>query len=97
MQRFLNLQYFFSCCVFRVLSLIQELWKTITGEAGWTPDQWGHTRYKLFNTSADSVTKQKQLTALMRALLKVVISFLPFNDLSLYQIMCKIRLQLHFL
>ncbi|CAN8254569.1 unnamed protein product [Cochlearia groenlandica] len=41
-------------------------------EAGWTPDQWGHTRYKLFNSSADSVTKQKQLTSLIRALLKTM-------------------------
>ncbi|KAG7565679.1 Acyl-CoA N-acyltransferase [Arabidopsis suecica] len=41
-------------------------------EAGWTPDQWGHTRFKLFNCSADMATNQKQLNALMRALLKTM-------------------------
>lgn len=55
--------------------------KIITAEAGWTPDQWGHTRYKLFSGPGDSVTKQKQLNALIRVLLKVVISFLPLNAL----------------
>ncbi|XP_010527335.1 PREDICTED: histone acetyltransferase GCN5 isoform X2 [Tarenaya hassleriana] len=39
-------------------------------EAGWTPDQYGHTRFKIFNNSADSATNQKQLTAFMRSLLK---------------------------
>jgi histone acetyltransferase len=52
--------------------LIHELWYTVAGEAGWTPDQWGHTRFKLFNGSADMVTNQKQLNALMRALLKTM-------------------------
>ncbi|CAG7905670.1 hypothetical protein BRARA_D00454 [Brassica rapa] len=41
-------------------------------DAGWTPDQWGHTRYKLFSGSGDSVTKQKQLNALIRVLLKTM-------------------------
>ncbi|KAL0867147.1 hypothetical protein Bca101_046265 [Brassica carinata] len=41
-------------------------------DAGWTPDQWGHTRYKLFSGCADGVTKQKQLNALMRVLLKTM-------------------------
>lgn len=43
----------------------------ITGEAGWTPDQWGHSRFKMFNASAESATNQKHLTAFMRSLLKV--------------------------
>ncbi|XP_010520631.1 PREDICTED: histone acetyltransferase GCN5 isoform X2 [Tarenaya hassleriana] len=38
-------------------------------EAGWIPDQYGHTRFKIFNTS-DGTTNQKQLTAFMRSLLK---------------------------
>ncbi|KAF2314819.1 hypothetical protein GH714_036777 [Hevea brasiliensis] len=25
----------------------------ITGETGWTPDQWGHSRFSAFNTSTD--------------------------------------------
>ncbi|CAH8360226.1 unnamed protein product [Eruca vesicaria subsp. sativa] len=41
-------------------------------DAGWTPDQWGHTRYKLFSGSGDNVTKQKQLNALIRVLLKTM-------------------------
>ncbi|RID65240.1 hypothetical protein BRARA_D00450 [Brassica rapa] len=41
-------------------------------DAGWTPDQWGHTRYTLFSGSGDSVTKQKQLNALIRGLLKTM-------------------------
>ncbi|CAH8382788.1 unnamed protein product [Eruca vesicaria subsp. sativa] len=41
-------------------------------EAGWTPDQWGHTRYKVFNGFVDNATKQKQLNALIRMLLKTM-------------------------
>ncbi|KAJ0245738.1 Bromodomain-containing protein [Hirschfeldia incana] len=41
-------------------------------DAGWTSDQWGHTRYKLFSGSGDTVTKQKQLNALIRMLLKTM-------------------------
>ncbi|XP_057996361.1 histone acetyltransferase GCN5 isoform X1 [Hevea brasiliensis] len=42
----------------------------ITGEAGWTPDQWGHSRFNAFNTSTDSATNQKHWTVFMRSLLK---------------------------
>lgn len=42
----------------------------ITGEAGWTPDQWGHSRFNAFNTSTDSAMNQKNWTAFMRSLLK---------------------------
>ncbi|KAI9182545.1 hypothetical protein LWI28_026388 [Acer negundo] len=37
-------------------------------EAGWTPDQWGHSRFRALNPSTDS--NQKFLTAFMRSLLK---------------------------
>ncbi|KAJ9187637.1 hypothetical protein P3X46_003066 [Hevea brasiliensis] len=39
-------------------------------EAGWTPDQWGHSRFNAFNTSTDSATNQKHWTVFMRSLLK---------------------------
>lgn len=38
-------------------------------EAGWTPDQWGFSRYRALN-SADGISNQKHLTAFMRSLLK---------------------------
>ncbi|KAB1208830.1 Histone acetyltransferase GCN5 [Morella rubra] len=38
-------------------------------EAGWTPDQWGHSRFRA-SASTDSATNQKHLTAFMRALIK---------------------------
>ncbi|KAL1816731.1 hypothetical protein DCAR_0521113 [Daucus carota subsp. sativus] len=41
-------------------------------EAGWSPDQYGHSRFKLLSASADNTSNQKQLTALMRALLKAI-------------------------
>lgn len=41
----------------------------IIGEAGWTPDQWGHSRFRA-SASTDSATNQKHLTAFMRALIK---------------------------
>ncbi|KAI5315871.1 hypothetical protein L3X38_045047 [Prunus dulcis] len=37
-------------------------------EAGWTPDQWGHSRFGALSASTDSA--RKHLTAFMRALLK---------------------------
>lgn len=40
------------------------------GEAGWTPDQWGHSRFRALNSSAEGPVNQKRLTAFMRALLK---------------------------
>ncbi|XP_075642419.1 histone acetyltransferase GCN5 isoform X2 [Castanea sativa] len=39
-------------------------------EAGWTPDQWGHSRFRIVSASTDSATHQKHLTAFMRSLLK---------------------------
>ncbi|XP_011042437.1 PREDICTED: histone acetyltransferase GCN5-like isoform X2 [Populus euphratica] len=39
-------------------------------EAGWTPDQWGHSRFRTLNSASDSATNQKYLTAFMRSLLK---------------------------
>ncbi|XP_057509353.1 histone acetyltransferase GCN5 [Actinidia eriantha] len=41
-------------------------------EAGWTPDQWGHSRFKMVNASADTASNQKSLTAFMRLLLKAM-------------------------
>ncbi|CAK9321317.1 unnamed protein product [Citrullus colocynthis] len=38
-------------------------------EAGWTPDQWGFSRYRALN-SADGISNQKHLTVFMRSLLK---------------------------
>ncbi|PKA58300.1 Histone acetyltransferase GCN5 [Apostasia shenzhenica] len=40
-------------------------------EAGWTPDQWGHSRYKPANAT-DSVAYRQQLNAFMRGLLKMM-------------------------
>ncbi|XAR58592.1 Histone acetyltransferase [Bertholletia excelsa] len=40
--------------------------------AGWTPDQWGHSRFKNMITSGDSAPNQKCLTAVMRTLLKLM-------------------------
>lgn len=42
----------------------------ITGEAGWTPDQWGHSRFRTLSASTDSAANQKHLTVFMRSLLK---------------------------
>ncbi|KAK3193652.1 hypothetical protein Dsin_024962 [Dipteronia sinensis] len=39
-------------------------------EAGWTPDQWGHSRFRTLNHSTDSALNQKFLTNFMRSLLK---------------------------
>ncbi|KAK4273085.1 hypothetical protein QN277_021551 [Acacia crassicarpa] len=39
-------------------------------EAGWTPDQWGHSRFRSLNVSTDSAVNQKHLTGFMRSLLK---------------------------
>ncbi|KAJ6352346.1 hypothetical protein OIU76_001544 [Salix suchowensis] len=41
-------------------------------EAGWTPDQWGHSRFRTLNSATDNATNQKHLTAFMRSLLKNV-------------------------
>ncbi|KAJ6773801.1 hypothetical protein OIU79_017287 [Salix purpurea] len=39
-------------------------------EAGWTPDQWGHSRFRTLNSATDNATNQKHLTSFMRSLLK---------------------------
>ncbi|KAK9704941.1 hypothetical protein RND81_07G021600 [Saponaria officinalis] len=41
-------------------------------EAGWTPDQYGYSRFKQAITSADGAPYQKSLTAFMRSLLKTM-------------------------
>ncbi|KAL0437415.1 UNVERIFIED_CONTAM: Histone acetyltransferase GCN5, partial [Sesamum radiatum] len=42
------------------------------GEAGWTPDQYGHSRFKTVNSSTDAASHQKSLTAFMRSLIKAM-------------------------
>lgn len=42
----------------------------VLGEAGWTPDQWGYSRFRSLSSSADGALNQKRLTAFMRSLLK---------------------------
>lgn len=39
-------------------------------EAGWTPDQSGHSRFRTITASTDGASNQKSLTAFMRSLLK---------------------------
>ncbi|KAH7577611.1 hypothetical protein JRO89_XS01G0275100 [Xanthoceras sorbifolium] len=39
-------------------------------QAGWTPDQWGHSRFRNLNPSTDSASNQKFITTFMRSLLK---------------------------
>ncbi|KAH9621051.1 hypothetical protein KSS87_022346 [Heliosperma pusillum] len=39
-------------------------------EAGWTPDQYGHSRFKQAISSGDGASYQKSLTAFMRSLVK---------------------------
>lgn len=46
------------------------LLNTMTGEAGWTPDQWGHSRFRSLNVSTDNTTNKKHLSGFMRSLLK---------------------------
>lgn len=41
------------------------------GEAGWTADQWGHSRFGA-NLSVSTESAKKHLTAFMRSLLKVI-------------------------
>lgn len=41
-------------------------------EAGWTPEQYGHSRFKTLNPSLDGASNQKSLTAFMRSLLKAM-------------------------
>ncbi|KAK9067590.1 hypothetical protein SSX86_011701 [Deinandra increscens subsp. villosa] len=51
-------------------------------EAGWTPDQWGHSRFRYFNASPDGTLNQK-LTGFMRSILKALLDHAdawPFKD-----------------
>lgn len=41
-------------------------------EAGWTPDQYGHSRFRTTSASADRASNRKSLTAFMRSLLKLM-------------------------
>lgn len=41
-------------------------------EAGWTPEQYGHSRFRQSITSGDGASYQKSLIALMRSLLKTM-------------------------
>ncbi|CAN6441148.1 unnamed protein product [Victoria cruziana] len=41
-------------------------------EAGWTPDQWGHSRFRVTNAAPDSVAYRQSLNAFMRTLLKAI-------------------------
>lgn len=58
----------------------------ILGEAGWTPDQWGHSRFR-------GLSDQKRLTFFMRQLLKasseLSLFFLSFCFMApLYKLVC---------
>ncbi|KAI3760134.1 hypothetical protein L1987_50524 [Smallanthus sonchifolius] len=51
-------------------------------EAGWTPDQWGHSRFKYFNASPDGTLNQK-LTGFIRSILKALVDHAdawPFKE-----------------
>ncbi|PWA77834.1 histone acetyltransferase of the GNAT family 1 [Artemisia annua] len=51
-------------------------------EAGWSPDQWGHSRFKMMNVSVDGTPNQK-LTGFMRSILKAMHDHAdawPFKD-----------------
>ncbi|KAL7583689.1 histone acetyltransferase GCN5 [Lactuca sativa] len=51
-------------------------------EAGWTPDQWGHSRFKIVNASPDGTSNQK-LTGFMRSILKAMhdhVDSWPFKE-----------------
>ncbi|XP_022898232.1 histone acetyltransferase GCN5 isoform X1 [Olea europaea var. sylvestris] len=41
-------------------------------EAGWTPDQYGYSRFKTINLSSDGASHQKSLVAFMRSLVKAM-------------------------
>ncbi|KAJ0878082.1 putative histone acetyltransferase chromatin remodeler Bromodomain family [Helianthus annuus] len=50
--------------------------------AGWSPDQWGHSRFKCFNASPDGTLSPK-LTGFMRSILKAMLDHAdawPFKD-----------------
>ncbi|OVA09861.1 GNAT domain [Macleaya cordata] len=39
-------------------------------EAGWSPDQWGHSRFRTLNASTDNATYRQSINNFMRTLLK---------------------------
>ncbi|KAL3517632.1 hypothetical protein ACH5RR_020221 [Cinchona calisaya] len=41
-------------------------------EAGWTPDQYGHSQYKMVSSLTDGFSHQKAMTSFMRSLIKVM-------------------------
>ncbi|KAK9160752.1 hypothetical protein Syun_007093 [Stephania yunnanensis] len=41
-------------------------------EAGWTSDQWGHSRFKILNAPVDSATYRQSLNNFMRSLIKMM-------------------------
>ncbi|KAK9137550.1 hypothetical protein Sjap_008144 [Stephania japonica] len=41
-------------------------------EAGWTPDQWGHSRIKILNAPVDSAPYRQSLNNFMRSLIKLM-------------------------
>ncbi|XP_027178603.1 histone acetyltransferase GCN5-like isoform X1 [Coffea eugenioides] len=41
-------------------------------DAGWTPDQYGHSQYKMVSSLTDGVSHQKAMTTFMRSLVKVM-------------------------
>ncbi|CAJ2633039.1 unnamed protein product [Trifolium pratense] len=52
-------------------------------QAGWTPDQWGHSRFRTLGGSTDNATNLKHLTVLMRSLLKSMLDHAdawPFKE-----------------
>ncbi|OIW11279.1 hypothetical protein TanjilG_28370 [Lupinus angustifolius] len=53
----------------------KKIIKDIPGlrEAGWTSDQWGHSRFRTSSASTDSAANPKHLTAFMRSLLKATL------------------------
>lgn len=53
-----------------LINVYVESLNAMTGEAGWTPDQWGHSRFRTLNVSTDNATNQKHLNGFMRSLLK---------------------------
>ena len=44
---------------------------SIIEEAGWTPDQYGHSPFKTTNDSADTASNQESITAFMISVQKV--------------------------
>ncbi|CDP03687.1 unnamed protein product [Coffea canephora] len=41
-------------------------------EAGWTPDQYGHSQYKMVSSLTDGVSHQKAMTTFLRSLVKAM-------------------------